>query len=129
MNPITADIQQSIVHTIYALFIHNYIVFAYFFGFLLSVLVSFKKPSRFSVLLLLGFAVLTFSFEYDKHIIDGFRQQTLQSLATAEPHLGFQRFVSVLITDVFPVAFYLLGWGLIFIAIVTEGLKKTVKKV
>jgi hypothetical protein len=129
MNPVTPDIQQSIIHTIYALFIHNYIVFAYFSGFLLSVFVSIKKPSRFSTLLLLGFAVLTFSFEYDKHIIDGFRQQTLQSLSTVEPHLRFQRGISVLITDVLPVAFYLLGWGLIFIAFVAEGLKKTEKKV
>jgi len=129
MNPVTPDIQQSIVHTIYALFIHNYIVFAYFSGFLLSVFVSIKKPSRFSVFLLLGFAVLTFSFEYDKHIIDGFRQQTLQSLTTAQPHLQFQHSISVLITDILPVVFYLLGWGLIFVAFVTEGLKKSEKKV
>ena len=129
MNPVTPDLQQSIIHTIYALFIHNYIVFAYFFGFLLSVFVSVKKPSRFSVLLMLGFAVLTFSFEYDKHIIEGLRQQTLQSLTTAEPHLRFQRGISVLITEVFPVVFYLLGWGLIFVAFVTEGLKKPGKKV
>ncbi len=129
MNPLTPDLQQSLVHTVYSLFVHNYIVFAYFFGFLLSVLISIKNPSRFSVLMLLGFAVLTFSFEYDKHIIDGFRQQTLQSLITEQSHFQLQRFISVVISEVLPIFFYLLGWVLIFVAIASKGLKKPAKKV
>lgn len=129
MNPLSPDLQQNVVHTIYALFVHNYIVFAYFFGFLLSVFISIKKPSRFSIFMLLGFAILTFSFEYDKHIVDGLREQTLQSLITDQPHLRLQRTIGAIVSEVLPIFFYLLGWGLIFTAITFKGLKKSAKKV
>jgi len=124
MNFFTPDLQQNIIHTIYALFVHNYIVFAYFFGFLVSVFIAIKKPSRFAVLLILGFAVLTFSFEYDKHIVEGLREQTVQSLITEEPHYRTQRLINLVISEALPVAFYLFGWILIYWAIVSEGLKK-----
>ncbi len=124
MDNLPLDLQRNLIHTIYALFIHNYIVFAYFFGFLISVLLSLKKPTRFSILLMLGFAMLTFSFEYDKHIIVGFREQTLRSLITEKPHYQVQRWVELLIGEILPIIFYLLGWGLIYLAILIEGFKK-----
>lgn len=124
MSNLPPDLQQNLIHTLYALFIHNYIVFAYFFGFLLSVIISIIRPSRFSILLLLGFAILTFSFEYDKHIIEGFRQQTLQSLITEKPHYRLERLIDLIISEILPIIFYLLGWGLIYLALFLEGIKK-----
>ena len=124
IESLSPDLQQNLIHTVYALFVHNYIVFAYFFGFLISVLISIFRPSRFSVLLMLGFAVLTFSFEYDKHIIEGLRQQTLQSLITYKPHYRAQRLVDLVISELLPVVFYLTGWFLIYLAVLLEGFRK-----
>jgi len=121
---LTPDLTQNMVHTVYALFVHNYIVFAYFFGFLLAVMLSLKRPSRFAILLMLGFAILTFSFEYDKHIIDGLREQTLNSLITQKPHYRAQKWIEVIIGEILPILFYLLGWCLIYLAILLEGLKR-----
>jgi len=118
---LNGDLGQNIVHTAYALFAHNYIVFAYFFGFLISVGISIKKPTRFSVLMMLGFALLTFSFEYDKHIIEGFRNQTLQSLISEKPHYRLQRWIEIIIGEVLPIFFYLAGWVLIYLAIIWRG--------
>lgn len=123
MIPITPDLQQNIFITIYLLFSHNYIVIAYFVGFLISIALALYRPSRFAALVLLGFAVLLFSYEYDKHIIEGLRQQTLTSLVTAEPHFKLQRLINVVISELLPVFFYILGWGLLFTAIFKAGIK------
>lgn len=121
---ITPDLKQNLATTIYLLFIHNYIVFAYFLGFLISILISVLRPSRFIVFILLGFAVLTFSYEYDKHIIAGFREQTIKSFITQIPHYKLQKLIDIAISEILPVLFYLLGWGLVYLGIIIEGLKK-----
>lgn len=124
MTPTELELQQNIIHTIYALFIHNYIVFAYFFGLLFSLYLAIKSPSRFAVFLSIGFALLTFSFEYDKHIVAGLREQTINSLITAEPHYRLQRWLNILISEVLPILFYLVGWVMIYIALFLKGFKK-----
>lgn len=125
---ITPDLQKNFIDTIYSLFVHNYIVFAYVFGLLISIVVCLVRPSRFSILMLLGFALLTFSFEYDKHIIAPFREQTLQSLITVKPHYKLQRIVNLFISEVLPIVFYISGWGLIYLGIILKGVKREEKK-
>ena len=124
MDQASPDLTYGIIHTIYATFIHNYILFAYLLGFLIALLMAFKKPSRYSLFLILGFAILAFSFEYDKHIIEGLREQTIQSLIIEKPHYTVQKWVSVFIGEILPLFFYALGWLLIYIAIILEGGKK-----
>jgi len=122
---IAPDIKQNIIVTAYLLFTHNYIAFAYLSGLLISILLSILRPSRFSVLMLLGFITLLFSFEYDKHLIVPFREQTIKSLITATPHYRLQRIINLTISEVMPIIFYTLGWGFIYLGIIIEGLKKT----
>ncbi len=118
------DLSSNVIHTIYALFIHNYILLAYLLGLIISVFIAFKKPSRFSLFLILGFAILAFSFEYDKHIVEGLRQQTLQSLITAQPHQRIQKWTSLIIGEILPIFFYVFGWLMIYLAILIEGTKQ-----
>ncbi len=124
MTPvITPDLQQNILVTIYLLFIHNYIAFAYFVGLLIGVGLALYRPSRFATMILLGFAILLFSFEYDKHIIEAFRQQTLTSLITVRQHYKLQHIINLVITEILPVLFYVMGWFFIFASIIYEALR------
>ena|SRR3989344_6501413 len=116
------DLKQNFAVTLYLLFSHNYIAFVYSFGVIISAFLSLKRPSRFTTLMLLGFIVLLFSYQYDKHIIEGFRQQTLNSLITITPHYRLQRIINILIADIFPIFFYITGWGVIFVGIVYAAL-------
>lgn len=125
--PIPPDIKQNIIITAYLLFSHNYIVLAYFAGLLITSFLSILKPSRFSVLLLVGFLILIFSFEYDKHLIVPFRNQTIKSLITKTPHYRLQRIINLTISEILPIILYTLGWGFIYLAIIIEGLKKSKK--
>lgn len=121
---ITPDLTQNVIITVYLLFAHNYIAFAYFTGVIIGIILSLYRPSRFNTLILLGFAVLLFSFEYDKHIIDAFRTQTLNSLITVTPHYKLTKLINLIISELFPIFFYIAGWALIFTAIVSKSIKK-----
>jgi hypothetical protein len=124
MTPnITPDLSQSILTTIYLIFSHNYEAIAYFAGMVLGIILLIKKPSRFATFVMLGFGLLLFQYEYDKHIITGLREQTLLSLATGKPHLRFQRIVGLIISDILPIIFYLLGWGMFFTSIIYAAFK------
>ena len=124
---LSPDLQQNLIITAYLLFSHNYIAFIYLIGFLISTLLSIIKPSRFAILNLLGFLILLFSYEYDKHIIVGLREQTLNSLITETPHYKLEKVVNLIISQGLPIFFYILGWFLIFIAIVYAAFKLTKK--
>lgn len=124
MPSITPDLSANIITTLYLLFSHNYIVFAYFTGLVISVFLSLNRPSRYATLLLLGFALLTFSYEYDKHIVDGLRDQTLTSLITAKPHYTVQRWINIAIGEILPIFFYTFGWFLIFLALIKKSKNK-----
>ncbi len=120
---LTPDLKQNLINTIYLLFTHNYIAFAYLTGLVISAILSLYRPSRFITFILLGFLILLFSFEYDKHIINSFREQTLTSLITSQPHYKLEKIINLIVSEAFPVIFYILGWSLIFFAIVYEALK------
>ncbi len=122
----TPDLSQGILRTVYLTFAHNELVMAYVAGLCISAIMAFKKPNRFYLSLLIGFAILAFNFEYDKHIIDSLREQTLVSIV-ADPgkHFKVQRFISLVITELVPVVLFLAGWGMIFVAIISQGLKST----
>lgn len=121
--PVAADLQQSIFTTFYLLFSHNYEALAYFTGMIIGIILLIKKPSRFATFIMLGFALLLFQFEYDKHIIVAFRDQTIRSLATAQPHYRFQRIIDVIITELLPIIFYCMGWFFIFLSIIYAALR------
>ncbi len=123
MTSITPDLRQNIIVTLYLLFSHNYIAIAYLIGLVISIVLSIYKPSRFTTFCFLGFAILLFSFEYDKHIISGLREQTLRSLITTTPHFRLQRLIDLTISEIFPILFYIIGWAFLFLAIIYAAKK------
>ena len=123
MPPVTAELRQNIVVTLYLLFAHNYIAFAYFVGLVLAIALAFYRPSRFTTLITVGFAILLFSFEYDKHIIEGLREQTTHSLITTTQHYTVARIINLVFADVLPVLFYITGWACLFFALYYAALR------
>lgn len=124
----SSDLSQGILRTLYLTFAHNELVIAYVTGLVISGVMAFKRPGRFYLLLLMGFAILAFNFEYDKHIIDALREQTLTSIvADPSKHFRVQRLIRLLISELVPVILYIAGWGCIFIAIISGGIKKDIK--
>lgn len=102
----------------YLLFTHNQLAIAYFLGLALAVGLSVYRPSRFATFLLLGFAILLFQYEYDKHIITGLREQTMTSLITEQPHFRVQRMINLVISDLLPIGLFVIGWGCIYLSVI-----------
>jgi hypothetical protein len=114
---VTPELQQNILVTLYLLFEHNYEAMAYFLGMCLGGFLAFFRPSRFATLVLFGFGILLFSYEYDKHIVEALREQTVKSLITVTPHFRLERYVSLTITTILPVLLFVLGWACILVAV------------
>lgn len=125
------DLTQTIIHTFYNFFSHNYVVLVYLFGTFLSAILSLIKPNRFHLLLLLGFLLLAFTFEYDKHLIEPLRNQTLQSIlgsSESQVHPKVNRLVDLAISELAPIVLYIFGWGLIFLAIIVKDNSKRTRE-
>lgn len=115
---VSPDLRQNIIVTLYLLFTHNQLAIAYFLGLALAVGLSIYRPSRFATFLLIGFALLLFQYEYDKHIITGLREQTMTSLITDQPHFRVQRLVNLVISDLLPIGLFVIGWGCIYLSVI-----------
>lgn len=118
MPSVSSDLSQNIVTTAYLFFSHNYIALVYLAGVGLGIGLSLWRPSRFATLVFIGFAILLFSFEYDKHLIAPLRDQTIRSFISEKPHFRVQRIIDVTISEVAPVGFYILGWVCLFTAVI-----------
>ena len=118
----SSELADNLLSTIYSTFDHNKIVIAYFSAALLSAFLVFKKPTRYHVLLLFGFALLAFTYEYEKHIIAPLRDQTLQAVAP-DPnyHIRTQKYLDIFLSVLVPIGLYIVGWGLIFWALILGG--------
>lgn len=111
---VASDLIENIVNGLYLLFNHNSVVLAYFFGLLVCAIISFLRPSRAAFAITASFAILVFSFEYDKHIIEPLRTQTLATIIpTQGTHLKATKIIDLFLSELLPVIFYLLGWGLL----------------
>ena len=108
--PIPPDLRQNIFYTVYFSITHNFPVVFYALGIFTAVVLSIIKPSRKSVFLLLGFILLLLGFEYEKHILEGLREQTINSLITIQEHNKVRRIINILTLKALPLGLPLLGW-------------------
>ncbi len=99
MNP---QLQQNLFITLYLIILHNFFALVYFSGLIVSTIYSLFRPSRKATLFMIGFALLLFSFEYSKHIVDGFKEQTVNSLITETPRYRLERLITVTISKLLP---------------------------
>ena len=87
-----------------------------FCGIIFAIGLSLYRPSRKSVLLLLGFSLLLFGFQYNKHILEGLREQTLNALITIQEHNKVRRIINFVTLKLLPLFFPLVGWGLVLLS-------------
>ena len=102
MTPIPPDLQQNLAITAELTFLHNVWALLWFVGFVVSLIWSIWRPSRAAVLAFTGFGLLLFSFEYTKHILEPFRNQTMTSIITQQPHLKAQHFIDLSLIKLIP---------------------------
>lgn len=104
------DTQQNILYTTYFLLLHNWQPLLYFGGLLLSFFMGFLHPTRGKILLIGGFALLLFTFEYTKHIQDALVEQTRNSLITERQSARIERAIHLALNRAIPIGFPILGW-------------------
>lgn len=120
MASITPDLSVNINNTLYLTVVHNYQPALFLFGFLVAIFLSIKKPSRCYTFMLLGFICLLFQFEYTKHIVDGLKEQTTNSLITATPHYTAKRWLNAMIEDIAPILMFVSGWFFLALSFISR---------
>lgn len=108
-----ADLKQNIFYTILFIAMHNFAAIFYAAGIVFSAVLLFIRPSRWGILFLFGFIILLFSFEYNKHIVEPLKEQTLNSLITLQEHNKVRRVVNLVLVKGLPRGLPLLGWTLV----------------
>ena len=120
MASITPDLSVNINNTLYLIVVHNYQAAFFLIGFLVAIFLSIKKPSRSYTFMLLGFICLLFQFEYTKHIVDGLKEQTTNSLITSTPHYTAKRWLNALIEDIIPMLLFISGYFLLALSYISR---------
>ena len=110
---ITPDLKQNILYTVYFTVTHNIPVFVYGTGILVAVVFAIIKPARSYIFFLLGFILLLFAYEYQKHILDGLKEQTINALITIQEHNKVRRLVNIILVKGAPILLPLTGWAFI----------------
>ena len=119
---VSAQLQQGLFNLIYFTWLHNAQAIAYLAGCILTLYLLYKKPNRRYLVLLIGFLVLSFEFQYNKHIVEPLQEQTLQTvLEQGAQGLRFQKYLDLLLQKLVPLSLYLIGWGSIFVGIIWSG--------
>jgi hypothetical protein len=103
------DIQQNIFYTIYFILLHNAFAIIFLGGLLAATAWALYKPTRKAVLFMIGFALLLFAFEYSKHIAEGLKEQTLNSVITEQPSYKLERLINVTLSKLLPLGLNLGG--------------------
>src|SRR3989338_9858663 len=113
---ITPDLKQNIFYALFFTISHNWLALLYFSGIIFAIGLSLYRPSRKSVLLLLGFSLLLFGFQYNKHILEGLREQTLNALITIQEHNKVRRIINIITLKLLPLFFPLTGGFLVLLS-------------
>lgn len=112
---LTPELKQNIFYTVYFTVTHNVPVFVYGTGILVSAVLAILKPKRSYVLFLLGFIILLFAFEYQKHIVDGLKEQTINALITIQEHNLVRRIINIVLIKLLPLVMPVVGWTFIIL--------------
>lgn len=99
----------NLINTAFSFYSHNW-EFVYFGGFgLLCFLRLVLKPSRYYALLLLGFIVLLFEFEYSKHLI-GHVRENVTDLILVNPAKRSFGLADSFFSKLLPILMQAFGW-------------------
>ncbi|QQS43829.1 hypothetical protein IPM65_06880 [Candidatus Roizmanbacteria bacterium] len=125
---IAPDTQQNLLYTIYFILIHNFEAILYSVGIIIALIISLYKPSRGKILIMWGFIILLFAFEYDKHILEPLRQQTIGSLITERQSFRIEHTINYVTMRVLPKALPFFGWMLVIGGIFFDKIIKAIQQ-
>ena len=108
---------DNLITTGFSFYAHNGPVVFYGLGLALSLLFLILQPKRRFVLSLLAFAVLLFSFEYQKHFTAHFYSHIVLQLANPEAQFREYSLLARFFNQLFPMGLDFLGWGLLFLSL------------
>lgn len=114
----TNEILKNVILTGYKFFEHNSLLIFGILGLGISGLRILIRPKRRTFLFFLGFLILIFSFEYEKHLIPVFFSHLLDPVVDPSTNLQTYYLGSLFLTKILPVSSQILGWVFIFSGIV-----------
>jgi len=123
-DTIPADLKQNIFYTLLFIISHNFPAIFYSLGIIISAVILLIKPTRWKTLLLFGFILLLFAFEYSKHIVEPLKEQILNSLITERPHYKAAWIVNIVLVNAFPILLPASGWFLVITGLLFIFLEK-----
>jgi len=126
---ITPDLKQNVLLTIYLTFTDNFFAILYATGIVISAFLAIRKPTRSFIFLLLGFIILLFGFEYQKHILEGLKEQTINALITVQEHNKVRRLVNIVLVKATPILLPFFGWIFVIIGAFLSKRNRTITKV
>lgn len=109
MPAISPDIIGQIGVFFKNILIHNSLAVVFATGAVIWFLLALYRPTRTKLITLIGFLILLFAFEYNKHIATPLLLQTQQTLQTQIAHARFDWLVRVILTKIGPVVLYGIG--------------------
>lgn len=110
---LTPDLKQNIFYMIYFIVKHNLFAIIYGIGIIFSIILAIIKPSRKAIFMLLGFIILLFAFEYNKHIAESLHKQTIESLITLKRYYKLEWIIQVVLTRILPLLLPVIGWSFV----------------
>lgn len=122
------DTQQNLFYSIFFLFIHNVLAIAYVVAIFLVTIHVLWRPKRGKILILWGLIILLFIFEYEKHMLEPLRQQTIQSLITERESVRIEFYINKFLTKIVPFGLPIFGWILISVGLFFDILYKKVQR-
>lgn len=106
---IAPELKQNVFYMMYFFVLHNWQVIVYGLGIVAATIGALWQPRRSFILWMIGFSLLLFAFEYDKHFKEPLHDQTIQSLITVREHAKVRRVVSISFNKLIPLGVPLLG--------------------
>lgn len=103
------DTQQNILVAMFLLVEHNFFAIVFLCGAIISTGLALYKPSRGAILMIIGFTLLLFAFEYQKHILEGLLEQTKGSLITERQSYRLEWILDKTFGKVLPPFLYFIG--------------------
>ena len=126
---ISPDTQQNILYTAYFILIHNVQALLYVVGIITVTTWALYKPTRGKIVMLWGFIILLFAFEYSKHILEPLKEQTIQSLITQRESVRIEYYITKILTRAVPFGLPILGWMLIVIGAFFDRIYQYVRNI
>ncbi len=121
-------LKQGVFQLFYFTYLHNELAIGLAIVCLISLLLLIKKPQRQLVFFFLGFLILLFHFEYQKHIVQDLADQTVATLFLEEGYYRGRWLVKVMIYHFIPLILWLTGWGSLTIALLGFNHSSSKKK-